>query len=205
MEKLKQTTHTACRSCGQIAAFDNENEEKITCPRCGSLIKKGAGASVSYVFAFSLSAFLLFIPALLYPLLNINVSSFSNSAGLPASIKALYTEGLEAVGLLVLLTSVAVPMSFLAGCAYLSFSAINGRKLPMFYPALRFTDFLQEWHMADVFLVGVLVSVVKLVDLSELSFGYGLYMLMFVCLFTALTEVYYDRFVISLKADKRHD
>ncbi|MCD8492787.1 MAG: paraquat-inducible protein A [Geovibrio sp.] len=57
--------------------------------------------------------------------------------------------------------------------------------------------------MADVFLVGILVSIVKLIDMSELTFDYGIYLLMAVCAFTAIAEVYYDTLLFRLRAGEK--
>jgi paraquat-inducible protein A len=197
--------HTACKSCGKIAEFDVRFRRKLTCERCGSVIKKKGGKSIAYTFIFSISALLFFLPVLFFPILDINISSFNNSASIFSSVKTLAKEGLGGVGVVVILTSVAVPIAFLLLCAYVSLSALLGRKLPLFYISLRLTNFLQEWHMADVFLVGILISVVKLVDMSELSFKSGLYTMMFVCLLTALTEIYYDRLVTLTKVESHND
>ncbi len=195
-----EETLTACALCGSVTSFSKNTYGKITCPRCGSTVRKQRRNAAAYTAAFSISAFMLFVPALLYPVLDISVSSLSNSATVPASIKALYDEGLGAVGLLVLLTSVVIPMSFLITCFYVSVSALAKRRFPFFFPALRLSGFFQKWHMADVFLVGILVSVVKLVDMSELSFDYGIYLLMAVCAFTAIAEVYYDPLLFRQEA-----
>lgn len=202
MENLtvKAKVFTACAACGEAVVFEGNSEEKIICTRCGSTVKKHGRNSALFVTAFSISAFMLFVPALLYPVLDISVSSLSSSATVLGSIKALYEEGLGAVGLLVLLTSVIVPMGFLLTCFYVALSALLRRRLPMFIPAMRLANFFQEWHMADVFLVGILVSIVKLIDMSELTFDYGIYLLMLVCTFTAITEVYYDTLLFRIKA-----
>ncbi|WP_164885396.1 paraquat-inducible protein A [Geovibrio thiophilus] len=191
---------TACAYCGWAVSFAKNTDDKITCARCGSTVKKQGKNAVAYVAAFSISAFMLFVPALLYPVLDISVSSLSSSATVLGSIRTLYEEGLGAVGFLVLLTSVIIPMSFLLSCFYISLAVLAGRKFPFFTAVLRLTNFFQEWHMADVFLVGILVSIVKLIDMSELTFDYGIYLLMFVCAFTAITEVYYDTLLFRLKA-----
>lgn len=194
---------TACASCGLVTSFSKNTDEKIVCPRCGSTVRKQGKNAAAYAAAFSISAFLLFIPALLYPVLDISVSSFSNSATVLGSIRALYEEGLGAVGFVVLLTSVIIPMSFLITCFYISASALFRRRFPFFTPALRLANFFQEWHMADVFLVGILVSIVKLIDMSELTFDYGIYLLMAVCAFTAIAEVYYDTLLFRLRAGEK--
>jgi paraquat-inducible protein A len=104
----------------------------------------------------------------------------------------LYDSGLSSVGLVVFASTVAIPAAFLLSCAYVSFSLILGRRLPFTRVALKSALKLKRWCMTDVFIIGILVSVVKMVDLADVKFDTGIYLLMISALFTVLTEQHFN-------------
>lgn len=193
---------TACYSCGLVISVTREAEEKIACRRCRAVIKKEERNAAVYVASFSFSALLLFLPALMYPVLDISVKSLYSSATILSSIQTLYSDGLGVIGALVLFTAVIIPVCFLFLCFYVSLSVLLNKELPFFRLALRLSSFFKEWHMSDVFLLGILISIVKLIDLAKLNFDYGIYLLILICIFTAISEIYYEPYVFRMKVLK---
>ena len=79
------------------------------------------------------------------------------------------------IAILVLLTTVVVPFTQMMCLFYILFPLKFGR-LPKRLPwVLRFLQNLQPWGMMEVFMVGILVSVVKLAKMAKIIPGISLY------------------------------
>jgi paraquat-inducible protein A len=64
-----------------------------------------------------------------------------------------------------------LPGLYLLAVAYLHFGLLASRKLPGGRALVRVVRAIEPWMMADVFLVGALVSLIKLSSMAEVAFG----------------------------------
>lgn len=182
---------TACRVCGLVADTENmDKDSKYLCPRCKAVLMHGS--DMRLVLAFSLTALCLMIPAMAFPFLIIQINDTVISANLFQSVGAITDGGYTAAGIAVLCTAFVFPVVFLLLAAYTSLDAVRPVGLPGAGYAAYIVDRIQGWQMVDVFLVGILVSVVKLVDMADVTLGIGFYTLMGVCFFMIFAGIYYD-------------
>jgi len=192
---------TACEACGLIIDIEDDSEGyTLVCPRCSNVIK--GRNSMLYSLVFSLSAVFLMLPAMLYPFLKIRINDSMLTATLFESVAALNSEGYVPAGIAVFLTAFLIPLLYLLLISYVSLEAVSGLRLPFSEPLAHFIHKLHRWHMVDVFLVGILVSVVKLVDMADVSFGIGFYLLSAICFFLITAEIYYDSKVFWRRYDR---
>src|SRR5699024_4889830 len=81
------------------------------------------------------------------------------------------SHGYPLLTLLFILTTVIFPGIFLLGAIYVSIGARGRQPLPWLMPAARVVRHIQMWMMSDVLLVGILVSLIKIVSLAQISLG----------------------------------
>ena len=82
---------------------------------------------------------------------------------------------MQVIAILVLLTTVLAPFTQMMCLFYILLPLKFGR-LPKRLPwMLRFLHSLQPWSMMEVFMVGILVSVVKLAKMAKIIPGISLY------------------------------
>jgi paraquat-inducible protein A len=149
---------------------------KSVCPRCGYLLHRPRKHSVERVFACSIAGLIVAVPANFLPLMDITFIGNSHDGTLWSGTRALFAEGLWAVGGLVFLSSILVPvlnilLAFLIS-AHLYFNRPN-RHLAHW---MRWWQQLEEWAMLEVYMLGIIVAGVKLADSVDLLlFGFGLY------------------------------
>lgn len=175
-------THTtACPECDlllQDVAVPAGSES--VCPRCGHVLREGRPDSVLHALALSTLGLVLFGPAIGLPLLSLSVTGLRQEASLAQAVLALADNGFWEVALMVASCAVIAPLLNL----WLLFAvsiALQLRSRPVWLPLLmRMNHHVREWAMLEVFLMGILVSMVKLKDIAELLPGAGLYC--FVCL-----------------------
>lgn len=131
------------------------------------------------MLAMAVAALVCFIIANVYPIVELNVQGLRSSATLSGSVAMLWTEGRVLMALLVFATTQALPLLDLLATLALLTTAL-GRRGSGFYPrwfsALsHLLHALRPWGMIEVFMLGVVVSLVKLLHLAELAPGIALW------------------------------
>jgi paraquat-inducible protein A len=131
--------------------------------------------SLERTLALTIAGIILFVVANTYPFLAMKSEGLVQETTLITGVKELYLQGMEALALLVLLTSILVPLAQLASMLYillpLKFNRVP-RKLALVF---RFIRSLQPWGMMEVFMLGILVSYVKLGKMAKIVPGLALY------------------------------
>jgi paraquat-inducible protein A len=149
--------------------------DKAHCPRCGFLLQRPHKHSIERTLALSLAGLILMIPANLLPMIGIKIFGNSQDGNLWSGVSALFKEDLWAVAVLVLLSSVLLPLVNM-GLAFLIsfhlFIEIPNKHLTRW---MRWLQHLNEWAMLEVYALGIIVACVKLAGMAELRFGLGLY------------------------------
>ncbi len=147
----------------------------LACPRCGAQILRLKTDSMDRTLAFSLSGLFLFFPACFLPLLNFSVLGFSGRCTMVKAVIQMFSSGYWWMGFLVLFCSILAPFLVLTILFAISFSVRAGKNKRFVVKALKMYHHLSEWAMLDVYLIGILVSLIKMRDYGEVISGLGLY------------------------------
>lgn len=145
------------------------------CARCTLRLPAPCDRSgLARTAALALAALVLYVPAVLLPVLAISRFGHVNRSGILGGIADMLAHGQWLIGLLVLVCSVVIPLLKLGGL--LAISLGHGR-VPSRRRALthRLIEWTGRWSMIDVLLVAVLVAALKLGDLVSVEIGPGLY------------------------------
>lgn len=178
--------------CGLVVEVDTENGLKASCPRCSSVLFKSSGGMLNTLL-LGISALMLSVPAATYPFLVIYISDEKSSATLMQTAHIMFIDGFGIAGAVILFTALVFPMCYLILIVYVAFGCVAGIRLPMVWKAVRAIDLFDYFQMTDVFLVGILVSIVKLIDMAEVSFGSGFYFLIAMTVLLISAGSYYDK------------
>jgi paraquat-inducible protein A len=166
----------ACHDCDLLAQLGDLPEgTSAWCRRCGGLLRRRRRNSIERTLALTLAASVLFAVANLFPFLSFEMRGRVTETTLATGVFDLWEQGVPAVALLVGFTAVAAPFAQLALLLYVLLPIRLGR-IPWQMPrAFRLLRRLQPWSMMEVFLVGILVAVVKLLDLADVVPGLALW------------------------------
>ena len=166
----------ACPECDALQrAVPLSVGDCAECVRCGADLERNKAASLDRTLAFVLSAAVLFAIANAYPLMSLDAQGMRSSATLFDTSRELYATGMWSVALLILMTAIVVPTLELAAFLYMLLPLRMGhvpRALPF---ALRVTHAVRPWGMVDVFILGALVSLVKLTQIATVEVGPALF------------------------------
>lgn len=164
----------ACHECDLLLEKPSLAEgEQALCPRCGYVLGCHRPDFVRRSLALVITALLLYGPAVSLPILQLNLLGQRSEDTLLGAVAALYGSGMHSIALLVFLCSIAIPLVKLL-CQLFTLLCIRWRRgLRAGMLAFRGYHHLREWGMLEVYLIGVLVSIVKLISMAELKIGLG--------------------------------
>ncbi|MEJ2234421.1 MAG: paraquat-inducible protein A [Syntrophobacterales bacterium] len=167
----------ACHECDLLYELPPLPEGSMAkCSRCGAVLHRHKRNSLDRTLSWTIAGLILFALANAYPFLALKSEGLVHETTLITGVQQLYKQGMRSVAALVFLTSILFPFLQLAGILYLLLP-LKFNRLPWWKPALvfRFIRSLQPWAMMEVFMVGILVSVVKLAKMASVVPGLALY------------------------------
>lgn len=161
--------------------------EVATCVRCGAELYRNRRFGLDTMLALTLTGLMVFVLANVYPIVEIELQGTRNAAGLWGAIVAAYDSGVGVVAVVAAATVFFFPLLQLLLLAYVLVPLRNGEVPRGFVWAMHALRHMQPWSMVEVFVLGVLVAVVKLVGLATVIPGVGLWS--FAALTVLLTAV----------------
>lgn len=192
-ELFGQEDLIGCPDCDLLIRKKNPKKGyNMACPRCGSILVKSRHNSIDRTLALSLSGLFLFFPACFLPLLNFNVLGYSGRCTMIKAAVQMFASGYWWMGFLVLFCSILVPLLVLSILFMISFSVKLGRYPLMTGKALKAYHHLSEWTMLDVYMLGILISLIKMKDYGEIYNGLGLYSFIGLLIMVILTMLSFD-------------
>ena len=183
---------TACLECDLIVSVGDVREgQRSVCPRCGHLLMARATDALTCSLAFALAAAVLLFVANIFPFLEVEAGGFGKVMTLPRSALELYRDGYVTIAVLVLGPIVGAPAVLLFTIVGLLLPLRQRRRVPWLVPAGRVVFALRRWCMVEVFLIGVLVSLVKIGTMATvvLGFSFWSYALFAVCFTLTLASL----------------
>jgi paraquat-inducible protein A len=171
-DPLKIIANVACHECDLLVELVGlEEGQKASCPRCGFTLTAQHNNARQRVIAFSLSSLIFLFFSFLFPFLTFSAQGQERGVTLMQSITVMVDEGFSSLALVIFVSTIAIPTSYLLSAlyAYISLS----RPLPLIgtQTSLKLMGFLKHWSMAEIFLIGILVSFIKIASLAEVSLG----------------------------------
>ena len=166
----------ACHECDLLMRKPVlQDGESAECPRCGYELFSHRHRVVRRSLALVLTALLLYVPANFLPIMQLNLLGQTSQDTVWSGVIGLYESGMQGIAVVVFLCSMAVPLLKLL-CQLLVLLSIR-MDFARSYGLLlyRIYHHMREWGMLEVYLMGILVAMVKLMDLADLSLGLGLF------------------------------
>lgn len=146
-----------------------------SCHRCGAVLYRNATDSINRTLAYILGAAILFVIANMFPIFAIEVQGGRNEINLAGAVSSLWNQQMQSISLLVFLTTILIPALELVTMICLLLP-LKFQRVPARYNfMLRMMRIAAPWGMIEVFLLGVLVSLVKLTSSFEVIPGVALW------------------------------
>jgi paraquat-inducible protein A len=173
---IMMQTLIACHECDLLHRVQPlPRKSKARCRRCGALLYVNSTDAVTRPLALAITGLLLLIIANLYPFLSLESQGTVLQTTLITGTIILSRQSMTGLALLVLLTSMLIPAVLLGALTYVLGPMKGNRHLPAAPRVFRLALSLRPWSMTEVFLLGILVSVVKLARIASIIPGTALY------------------------------
>ena len=172
------------------------------CIRCGAKLYSRKRNSLDRVLALTIAGLVLFCVANAYPLLTFKLEAQAQETTLFSGVVALYDQGMWIVAGVVFLTSILVPLLQLTLMLYVILPLkFNQRPwgLPIWFRAVHS---FKPWGMMEVFMLGILVSFVKLAKMATLIPGIALYAFLVLIFVLAASTASLDPHIVWDRVEK---
>lgn len=173
-------------ACPECDALQEEPKRlpsgaSLDCWRCQCVLRRDSGKSVSHTFALIVTGALLFMVGNAMPLVGLEAGGSATTTTLFGAVLHLWGQNLQPVAVLVFVTIILAPAFDLSVMIYLllgilRFDAGHTDVMPPgSAKLLRVLNLVRPWGMLEVFMLGALVSVVKLGQMAAVIPGAALY------------------------------
>ena len=185
------TSHqTACHECDLLITVPEIGEgERADCPRCGGLITARPRNGIQRALAFALAGIVFLIISLLYPFLSFSSSGLESVMTLTEASLTIYEERSTSLAAIIFVTIIAAPAVLLATILALTLPLVLRIRVPWLREVGKLLAVLTEWNMVEVFIIGVIVSLVKIMKLATVIMGlsFWAYIAFTICLVAAMS------------------
>jgi len=165
-----------CHECGlnvHVPALI-ENQQ-ANCPRCDYVLTAKHINASARILAFSISAIIFLAASLNFDFLTFKASGIEVHIDMFASATILIEHGYVILAIIEVITIFIVPFIILFCLLYLLFFIHRKTYPPKGKQVLAVLFFLVPWSMAEIFLIGTLVSLIKISALADIGLGLSFY------------------------------
>ncbi|MDQ1901315.1 paraquat-inducible protein A [Paracoccus sp. WLY502] len=170
------TTGRGLMACPRCDALHVEDElqpgETVNCIRCGGVLAKPRGGAFTQLIALSFTTVVLMMGAIFFPFLEISRMGFGNATSLFGVGMAFADGVLLPLVLAVMMMIVGLPVLRAFLLVYTLAPLAQGRA-PYRHAAraFRWSELLRPWSMAEIFVIGTAVALVKVAGLATVHLG----------------------------------
>jgi paraquat-inducible protein A len=169
---------TACPECDLLQREPPLPDGGLAeCARCGARLYRERPTSLDHTLAYATAAAVLFALANFYPLMGLDARGIRTSAHLFDTAWRLHEHGMTSVAILIFMTVIIVPAMQLGALLYMLVPLRVGLHPRYLHHAFRIYHHAQPWSIVEVFILGALVSLVKLTQVATVEVYAGLYCL----------------------------
>ncbi len=167
---------TECKECGLLQRNPAlPAGGSSACARCGCVLHRQRPDSLNRTLALTIAGLALFVIANSFPFLTFSMQGQVTQTTLFTGVLDLYDQGKWEIAAVVAVTSILAPGLQLALLLVVLIPLQNNWMPPWLPTLFRYVRTLAPWGMMDVFMLGILVSVVKLAEMASIVPGTSLF------------------------------
>lgn len=169
-------TLIACHECDLLLREITLPQGKAACCCCcGATLYRNLPDSINRSLALTVAAAVLYLIANSFPILGINLQGNGNAVTLLQAVHELWKQDMPLVSSLTFVTAILVPALELCLMLYLLLPLYRGYAPAGTSQVMRLLQTIKPWGMVEVFMLGILVSLVKLVQDFKIIPGVALW------------------------------
>ena len=192
----------ACAECGQLHQFQSVSVGKTACcVRCGAVLYRQRSHMEEISLALTISGLLLYILSNIFPLLGLRAQNVEYELHLLGASLAFWEQDYQIIAILVVLNIIVFPLLELFALLVVLLTIRFAWKPRVAIVLYRWMRELKPWGMLEVFMLGVLVSVVKLGSMATLIIGPAFWSFVGLVVVMAAATATLDPFTIWQRLD----
>ncbi len=173
-----QRPRLLCGTCELLMAGPVDGDTLsvvVKCPRCGARVHRRKPDSISRTWAFLIAATLCYVPANVYPVMEVTSLGNKQADTILSGALFLFEHGLWPLALIIFVASVFVPILKIG---LIGFLAVSVQRRSQWRPKerariYRMVETIGRWSMVDVFVVTILVALVHLGAVAQVEARLG--------------------------------
>lgn len=179
-----------CCLCCDLLISENEPVQDgyiIQCPRCKHVLQHPTRLSIRNNFVCVFTGLIFYFPAVFLPIMQFTMLGHTQQMSILDCVQTLFATGNWQIGIIVFYTILLVPLSKMILMIFVTTHILY--KINSHYLAASFKAYsrLNNWGMLDIFMLGIIISAIKLNDDALLEPGLGLYAFI-ILLFTSALQ-----------------
>ncbi|WP_426399172.1 paraquat-inducible protein A [Ralstonia sp. R-29] len=149
----------------------------VRCSRCANDLSGAhyARPTLDFTCAMAVAALIALAIAQCFPIIALKAQGMASQATLLDAVSSLWAGQMHIVAAVVFFTTTLFPAMELLALLYVLLPLRACTVPPGFRRVIRFLQWLRPWGMIEVFMLGVLVTTVKMVSLARVIPGAGLF------------------------------
>lgn len=171
----------SCEECGLVVAVPELlSGQKAHCPRCEHMLTQAIARPNQRAIAYASACLIMLLLSLSFPFMSFSFQGLTQEMTLLNAAQMLDQYQNSLLAILLVTTVIILPLIYMSLILYLYFMA--ARHAPSIEAAKGHIKFLckllfaiEPWLMVDVFLIGVLVSLIKIASLADVALGYSFF------------------------------
>jgi paraquat-inducible protein A len=166
----------ACHECDLLQRqVEVPLGDSAVCSRCGAVLYTHRRDTINRTIALMIAAAVLFVIGNAFPVVSMELQGQRTNAMVWEGAWRLHQEGETLVGTLVFLTAFLFPLVQIAGTLAILLPLRLGYTPRYLAHGFRLVSEAKPWSMVEVFMLGVLVSLVKLAHMATVIPGIGMW------------------------------
>ncbi|MDB5768253.1 MAG: Paraquat-inducible protein [Collimonas fungivorans] len=193
-----------CHACNLLSPYTLGG---LPCPRCGAALHRRKPDGLARTWAFLASAVICYIPANLLPMMTTQSVFETSRDTILSGIAYLWISDAKALAIVVLVTSVVVPLLKMMALTMLLVSVHfrSAWRIPQQTRLYRLLETIGRWSMLDIFVVAMLSALVHAGKLATIIPGPGALAFSAVVVLTMLASLSFDPRLLWDSLDANHD
>ncbi|MCT7630063.1 paraquat-inducible protein A [Arcobacter lacus] len=161
----------SCKNCHKV--YEKEDYSEFICTRCKHKVTKRVTNSFQTSFALLICAILLYIPAMLYPIMEITQFGVDVQSTILQGVISFLEMKSYFIAIVIFTASVVIPFIKLVGLLFIFISLKTDVKMENKTKILiyKFIEAIGKWSMIDIYVVAILSSTVQLDEIFNIKGG----------------------------------
>jgi len=186
----------SCKNCHKV--YEKDNYDNFVCTRCNHMVRKRIKDSLQVSLALTICAIMLYIPAMVYPMMEITRFGVSVESTILEGVVSFLEYESYFIAIVIFIASVVIPLIKLVGLLLIFVSLkvhikmSNKAKVVMF----KFIEAIGKWSMIDIYVVAILASVIQMDEIFNIKGGIAATSFALVVILTMIAAYRFDTRII---------